>query len=397
MVARFLCAVEVSQLLSLLPEGALSELALSTNVDKYAKKLHGELIFKLLLHCILSFKDNSLRTMESAYESIGFRLLNLQRRSESIRFSSISERLSVIEPAYFEKLYQLCIEQYGSLLKSPKNALIRFDSTIVALSGKLLTVGYQIKGGDAEYLKQLKFTIGFSNLPVTVHFFTEQIYTSENAALKEAVMSFKPTETGMIRVFDRGITSRTTYDELTERKIPFISRISLKNKRQDVTENRLKKPVQTSTLNIHSDSWVYLFKSHGVKAEHSIRCIGATRKETGEEIVFVTNITELDATEITMLYKHRWEIEVFFKFLKQELNFSHLINRSENGIKVMLYCTMIAAILLLTYKELNGFKGYKIMKQKFINDLEKSLMKDFVFMCGGDPNKVDAFFKGPPE
>ena len=98
-----------------------------------------------------------------------------------------------------------------------------------------------------------------------------------------------------------------------------------------------------------------------------------------------------------MLYKHRWEIEVFFKFLKQELNFSHLINRSENGIKVMLYCTMIAAILLLTYKELNGLKGYKIMKQKFINDLEKSLMKDFVSMCGGDPNKVDTFFKGPPE
>lgn len=58
---------------------------------------------------------------------------------------------------------------------------------------------------------------------------------------------------------------------------------------------------------------------------------------------------------------------------------------------------MIAATLLLTYKELNGLKGYKIMKQKFVNDLEKSLMKDFVFMCGGDPNKVDTFLKSPPE
>jgi hypothetical protein len=389
--------MEVSELLSLLPESALSELALSTKVDKYTKKLHGELIFKLLLHCILSFKDNSLRTMESAYESMGFRLLNSQRKSESIRFNSISERLSVIKPAYFEKLYQLCIEQYVSLLKPPKNALVRFDSTIVALSGRLLTVGYQIKGGGAEYLKQLKFTIGFSNLPVAVHFFTEQIYTSENVALKEAVMSFKPTETGMIRVFDRGITSRNTYDEFTDGGIPFISRISLKNKRQAVTENRLKQPVQTDTLNIHSDSWVYLFKSHGVKAKHSVRCIGATRKQTGEELFFVTNIQELDPENITLLYKHRWEIEVFFKFLKQELNFSHLVNRSENGIKVMLYCTMIAAILLLTYKELNGLKGYKIMKQKFINDLEKSLVKDIVFMCGGDPDKVDTFFKGPPE
>ncbi len=109
--------------------------------------------------------------MESAYESIGFRLLNTKRKGESIRFNSISERLSVIEPAYFEKLYQLCVERYGGVLTTPQYALVRFDSTIVSLSGKLLTVGYQIKGGDAAYLKQLKFTVGFSNLPIAVHFF----------------------------------------------------------------------------------------------------------------------------------------------------------------------------------------------------------------------------------
>lgn len=387
--------MEVSQLLSLLPESTFSELALSTNVDKYSKKLQGELIFKLLLHCILSYKDNSLRTMESAYESMAFRLLNGQIKSEKISFSSISERLSVIEPAYFEKLYQLCIEQYSGVLTSSKDALIRFDSTIVALSGKLLTVGYQINGGDAAHLKQLKFTIGYTNLPVAVHFFTEHIYTSENVALKEAILSFKPTES-MIRVFDRGITSRKTYDEFTDTGIPFISRVNFKSKRQAVTLNTLEQPVQTDTLDIHSDTWVYLFSSSG-KAKCPVRCIEATRKETGEEIVFVTNIKELDTAEITILYKYRWDIEVFFKFIKQELNFSHLINRSENGIKVMLYCTMIAAVLLLVYKDINGLKGYKIMKQKFINDLEKSLMKDFVFLCGGDPDKVNAFLKGPPE
>ena len=145
--------MEVSQLLSLLPEGIFNELTLSTNVDKYSKKLQGELVFKLLLHCILSFKDNSLRTMESAYESMAFRLLNANMKAEKVRFSSISERLSVIESAFFEKLYQVCVEQYGQVLSSPKYALVRFDSTIVALSGKLLKVGYQIKGGDAEHIR----------------------------------------------------------------------------------------------------------------------------------------------------------------------------------------------------------------------------------------------------
>jgi hypothetical protein len=63
----------------------------------------------------------------------------------------------------------------------------------------------------------------------------------------------------------------------------------------------------------------------------------------------------------------------------------------------MLYCTMIAAILLLAYKEINGLKGYKIMKQQFVNDLEKSLMKDIVVMCGADPYKLEALLKSAPE
>lgn len=389
--------MEISQLLSLLPEERLTELALSTNVNRYSKKLQGELVFKLLLHCILCFKDNSLRTMESAYESIAFKLLNADRKSEKISFSSISERLSVIEPLYFEKLYETCIETYGRLLGSSSDKLVRFDSTIVALSGKLLKIGYHIKGGDASHLKQLKFTIGFSNLPIAVHFFTEQVYTSENQALKEAVLSFDTERSDMVRVFDRGITSRRTYDELSRKGIPFISRIRTKSRQEEISVNQLNDPVKTSTLNIFSDSSVYLFKEGGIRAEYPLRCIKAIRLEDGSEISFITNILDLSAIDITLLYKSRWDIEVFFKFLKQELNFSHLINRSENGIMVVLYTTMIAATLLLTYKEINGLKGYKIMKQHFLNELEKLLMKDIVALCGGDPNKVDLLLKIPPK
>lgn len=86
--------------------------------------------------------------------------------------SSISERLSVIEPSYFEKLYRVCLYIYEKLLTPIKRSLIRFDSTIVALSIKLLNVGYRLKDGDAAHIRQLKFTIGLSGLPVSVYFFT---------------------------------------------------------------------------------------------------------------------------------------------------------------------------------------------------------------------------------
>ena len=98
--------MKLEKVLSLIPSDLLSELAIETNVDYFAKKLQGEVVFKLLLHCIISQKDNSLRTMESAYETIFFSLINRSNHKDSISYSSISERLSVINPDYFEKIFQ---------------------------------------------------------------------------------------------------------------------------------------------------------------------------------------------------------------------------------------------------------------------------------------------------
>ena len=383
--------MDVSKILSLLPESLLTELADDTAVNRYSKKLQGELVFKLLLHCILSHKDNSLRTMESAYESIGFNILNAGRKKQQIRYSSISERLSTINPVYFEKIYHCCLEIYGELLHEKTPSIIRFDSTIVALSSKLLKVGYHLKGGDADHMRQLKFTIGYSDLPIVAKFYSEQNFNSENVALRETILSFEPDKNKGIHVFDRGLNSRKTYDTLTEKKIPFVTRANTNSKIKEVTGNSIIKPIETSTLLIIRDTVVYMFSEGSKIAKHPIRFIKCVQKSTNEQICFVSNIYDLSAESITTLYRQRWDIEVFFKFLKQELNFSHLINRSENGIRVMLYATLIAATLLLVYKKKNNLNGYKIMKLKFVQELEKELVKNFVKMCGGDPKKVDNF------
>ncbi|GDX52663.1 hypothetical protein LBMAG27_17100 [Bacteroidota bacterium] len=391
--------MDASQILSLIPSSLLKELAIETDVNRYAKKLRAEVVFKLLMHCILSHKDNSLRTMESAYESIVFNLLNSGSKKQQISFSSISERLSVMKPEYFEKLYRAIVKIYAGEIKEKESTIIRFDSTIVALSSQLLKVGYLLKGGDAAHLKQLKFTIGFSELPMSADFYTGQIYNSENTALKASILAQQPDKGSMIRILDRGISSRKTYDEFIDKKIPFISRLNNNSKHEIIIKNELQIPLDTATLQIHSDQWVYLFGEGKVKAKQPVRYIQGNQIMGNEPITFVTNISELDAAQITDLYKRRWDIEVFFKFLKQELNFSHLINRSENGIRIriMLYATLIAAILLLVYKKKNGLSGYKIMKQKFVQELEKSITRDIVIMTGGDPIIFDNIFSKPPD
>lgn len=382
--------MNIEKVLSLIPSSLLESLAIETKVDYFAKKLQGAVMFKLLLHCILSHKDNSLRTMSSAYESIFFKILNTQQDKGSIQFSSISERLSVIEVSYFEKLFSNCVALYKKNIGKDAANLIRFDSTIVALGSKLLSIGIKQKGANEETYNQIKFTVGYAAIPETVSFYIEQTYNSENVALKETILNQSKTDTQRTKVFDRGINSRATYDCFTDNNIQYVSRINIKSKYTIIrpSETTKKLPIETDTLIIISDSWCKLY-GQKENTKHLVRRIEAIKKDTNETIIFVTNIENLTAADITEIYKRRWDIEVFFKFIKQLLNFKHFISRNENGMKVVLYVTMIAAILLIAYKKENNLEGYKIAKQQFANDLEIEIIKEIVILCGGSIERLN--------
>jgi len=375
----------INKLLSFIPDKQLESFAIETQVNKGTKKLHGELLFKLLLYCMVTEKENSLRGAQSALESAVFRTLSGISGEFSVSHSSISERLNVINVDFFEKVFHYCIAAYKKTATELNKDIVSFDSTIVSLSTKLIKTGYNLKGGDAENYRLLKFTIGYSGTPDCISFYKDQTYNSENRALPETILAHQKTAT-QINVFDRGITSRDNYDKLTDKNIAFISRINPGARQEVYIANNLTKKIKTKTLVITGDSWVYLFTVNGKKTKHPVRVIEATRKDNGEKIIFITNIKDMKVTKVAEIYKTRWDIEVFFKFIKQHLNFTHLMNRTENGIKVMMYVTMIVAILLSEYKKLRKLSGYKIPKRKFAQELENDILYNFVLLCNGDPN-----------
>ena len=67
-------------------------------------------------------------------------------------------------------------------------------------------------------------------------------------------------------------------------------------------------------------------------------------KRVENEVFFIINDFDMTPQEIAFCYKKRWDIEVYFKFLKQNLNFSHFLSTNENGIKVILYMTIITSM-----------------------------------------------------
>jgi IS4 transposase len=98
-------------------------------------------------------------------------------------------------------------------------------------------------------------------------------------------------------------------------------------------------------------------------------------------------ILNLQLKKLLTINRRRWDIEVFFRFIKQELNVSHLVSLSKNGIEVMIYMTLIVAMLVLIYKKVNNL-GYKTAKRRFVLELRELITGIMIVFSGGDPSKV---------
>jgi len=372
--------VSCAELFQLIPSRLVKDLEEQTHVNHQVKKLTGEVMLKILLFSLLNSRHTSLRVMETLCNSLQFRVF-LDKKYFTTTHTTLSDRIANVNYEFFEKIFT-CLCEKGSKFIKTHSALrvAKYDSTLVGISAKLIRFGIQ----QDKASRLLKFTVGLKDgLPREVRFFSEQSGLSEEIALKETILGSKSNKNSIV-LFDRGLQSRHTFSLFTHQGISFITRAKTRLNYKTIKIQAKVKGQKTETLSLQEDLVVKLKDENGKWTAKEFRLIIATTRNTQEQICFLTNITDLDATTITNLYRERWEIETFFKFLKQELNFSHLVSRTENGIKVMLYATLILALLILMYKHRNHITSYKIAKLRFAQELEMELIKHIVILCNGD-------------
>jgi transposase len=371
--------VTVNHLLGVIPEALLSHLSSHTQVDHYTKVLHGKKIFYLLLYGILENDRLSQRTLEDTFNDSVFKTLFALDPQESIRRSSISERLSKIDSSYFRRIYECIYEQFSEHYTDPereKHNLIRIDSTIVYDLSCRMSEGLS---HNQHPNKAVKISIAFDGeLPCEGRLFTESSYSNEDMALPEVVRSHVMQQTGHRNIYlmDRGLQSTCTMRDFTSERIVFIARAK-ENRKHTELASMLSDDVDLGELTLLKDSRVYLYTGRPIHSkrgknyyreelvDEQFRLIIAVRKDDPQkELWFISNDFGLTAKQITDAYRRRWDIEVFFRFIKQELNTSHLISLNRNGIEVMLYMTLIVSMLVLIYKRVNNI-GYKTAKRRF--------------------------------
>jgi hypothetical protein len=389
--------VKLKSLLGYISEENLDFIAKETSVDWNVKKLKGKELFKLCLYGILNNNRASSRVLESYYENTFFKKYASIEDGKNVSHSSIADRISNIQVEYFEELYNHCVEVFSKKIDlNSQEELCVYDSTITSISSSLLSFGMQ--NGQKNKLgeqgrKSIKFTIGFNGLPFKVKTHHTQEMISEDLALGD-ILNEHIADAKNIAVFDRGMKDRNKMVLLNSEDKYFVTRINSNSKYKIASNSEIKHILyETEQIKLVHEKDVNLYYGNGRIVRCKFRLIEGILKSTGEKILFLSNLPKenFNSAQIAEIYKNRWKIEQFFRFIKQELNFKHFYSRTWNGIKVMTYMTLIASILLLTYIKLNKLKGYKIPRIKFCNELQNEILYDIITHCGGNPEFLSAY------
>lgn len=384
--------VSVKQLLSLIPDEELSRLAVQTGVDHWASVLYGKSMFYLLLYGLADSDKTSLRSLEDIFNSKRFKFLFNLDPNQTTRYNSISSRLATMDVSFFEEAYKLTYSLFHDQF-SENEALgyniVRVDSTMVAEACNKLEEGMKV--GSKTTKKQVKYTICLEDLlPSSVQIFTEQRQLNEDLTIPSTILKVIDPHPDTVFVFDRGVQSRKAYEDITQKDLMFVTRIKENTRYKVVEELNTVKGSQIGNLSVEADLWVHLFNGDNKRTVTPFRLLKTTN-ERGKVYLFLSNMKDAPAADIIMIYKRRWDIEVFFRFIKQELNFSHFISTNFNGIKVIVYMTLILSMLVHIYKKYNSV-GFKTAKRRIKIELDDLLTVLIIQISGGNPN---TFFGGP--
>lgn len=388
---------DIIGILKSLPLDFMLSTAAELGTDYKAKKLGSIRLFTLLLLAFLRNSTMSQRfTCEQSSCEILDNFLDISIPVTPLSHSSLADRLATMNPDFFarvyEKIFKMAEKELGTDELSSSD-IIRVDTTLVAETSARLKEGIDTGvnhrfGGKKRHIKYGMAYDGFS--AVFEKIFIRQKESSEEIALAQTVKDSIKQEgaPGKTLVFDRGTTGYDNLCEIRElcqkKKCHFVSRLKLS--RLYTVEKQLLDQDETKEddeFEIIEDCMALLNKSQKSEYDNKpFRIIrvrfkktrprtmpSAKRRRYEPEMLLISDQTEIQAMEIVRQYRHRWSIEVFYKFLKQNLSFSHILSTSINGIQIMLYMTLTVAVLVRLFAKRNGI-GNTLAMTRIIVQIE---------------------------
>ncbi len=377
--------IPFKKLLPLLTTKRLNKLALKHPVDARNQiRLPGQAVFVCLLNGLLNQEELTLRLLEETYT---------QMTHQHADHSSFGKRLSSIPSGYFADIYQHLYEQLAPQMTPGESRALRLrwvDATLVTLSSKLLHFGLSSgtrKARASHRTVKSVLEVQEAGLPHFLHLCSKQAENADSVALG-ATMEAEAKKDDLF-IFDKGCEARPRLYALHSKRAFFLTPHGQQGLRIDqevfcaATPHLPEAPPAAGeapfvVLRVQLGGFAPAARAKEpaeweqmpLALVHGARFDSRTKKWT--PLTLMTNLAydpitqqvgEFCFEELMEMYRRRWDIEILFKFLKQHLNYSHLTSRSENGIEVMIYMSLIAALVLIWFQRQTGIdRGWRSVK-----------------------------------
>ena len=338
-----------SQILSLFPRTEFQQAVKQHHAERHAKRFSCWDQFVAMLFCQLG-QAHSLREICGGLAgSLGkLRHLGVDRApNKSTLAYANAHRPWELYQTVFEQLLGKCQDAAGGRKKFRfRHKLYSLDASTIDLSLSLFPWARYMRTKGAIKLHLLLDHDGY--LPTFA-----QITDGKTSEVEVARSLSLPRES--ILVVDRGYTDYSLFAQWGEQGIWFVTR-----PRRNMVYRVLERWPVPGRTHVICDEIIELASAYG-QARHplALRRIEVVEPETGEVLVFLTNHMDFAASTIARIYRDRWQIELFFRALKQNLRIKSFVGTSPNAVRIQIWTALIA-ILLLKYLQFQSRMNWSL-------------------------------------
>lgn len=337
------------QLISLIDTSIISNAVKTCEADRYVKKFKTKDHLISMLFCSFA-KCSSLREVSGAMLGLAGKTKHFQL-DHIPKKSTLSDANQRRDAEVFGIIYNKLFLKYGHIFSDSRiKAIIDkqiqiFDSTTISLFKDILKcVGRKPTDGKQKGGVKVHTVINVDEAVPKLVWFT-------NAATNDHILLDKlKMDPNTIYVFDKGYNDYKAFQKFCTSETGFVTRIKDNAVYENVGNNEIEEHIHSGVL---EDVLIELTVKDGkTTSKLKLRKIRFYDRELKREFEFLTNLFEMRPDLVAAIYKLRWQIELLFKQLKQNFPLKYFLGDNENAIKIQIYCTLIANLLMTVIQKM---------------------------------------------
>jgi hypothetical protein len=369
-----------AQLLQFIPRAQFEAAVTEHQAERHARGFSSWTQFVAMLFCQLGHAQSLREITQGLAASEGkLRHLGVETApSRSTLAYANQHRSWELYRTVFEKLLQQCAAEAAQ--RSQRK--FRFKHKLLSLDATMMPVC--LSAFDWALYQRHKGAIKLHLVLDHDGYLPKFAVISDGKTHEIEVARQQQFEPGTVLVFDRGYTDFQWWLKLSQQKVFFVTRL-----KDDADYGVIEQRPVSAESNIVRDEVILLTAIQEQGPVARMRRIEIWVEEKQETMVFVTNHLKLAAATVAAIYRDRWQIELFFKAIKQSLRIKTFVGTSPNAVMIQIWAALIA-MLLLRYLQLRATYGWSLSNLV-------ALLRQQLFVYRDLLTWLDQPFDPPPE